>query len=141
MIHLRSPFDRSVADTMHWGRFIDKIRLHQLGELPKEYSEVLGHKLGVDGTFLKHFGLTIEQVTQSVAGKSDPELALWIERVVDNFPAKSDSWNDLAPDLGKEGTAMHRAFKFAIKRYFPDGDAPAAAETCFGLIEFDEGRA
>ncbi|BDS07122.1 hypothetical protein NT6N_21620 [Oceaniferula spumae] len=141
MINLRSPYDRSVADTMFWARLIDKVRLYQDGDLPEDYSGVLGHKLGTDGQFLGHFGLSFDQVTEAVPGKDDTALATWLEEVVDDFPAKRDSWNELAPELGKDGTAMERGFKYAIRKYFPDTDPPAGVDTIFGLIEFDESRA
>lgn len=138
MINLRSPYDRSVAGVCYWARVIDKIRLHRDGELPEEYCGVLGHKLGTDGQFLGHFGVTFEQVTEAVLSKDDTALADWLEVAVEDFPAKKEAWNELAPELGKDGTAMARAFKYAVRKYFPDNKPPAGVGTIFELIDFDE---
>lgn len=135
----RSPFDRSVADTMHWARFIDKVRQHLDGVLPQEFAQALGHTHGVDGQFLAHFGLTIEQVKENVDGKSDTELALWLEQSVDGFPEAKQAWNELAPNLGRAGFPMDRALKIAMKRLYRDFEW-SPTMSVFELIEMDEGR-
>jgi len=72
MTYPRSPFDRAVADTLHWVPFIYKIRQHIDGLLPEEFAKALGH--GVDGQFLNHLGLNLEQVTVAMTDKTDTEL-------------------------------------------------------------------
>jgi hypothetical protein len=136
----RSPYDQSVADTFHWARFIDKVRQHLVGTLPNEYAKVLGHSHGVDGQFLDHFGLTIELVTKAVDGKTDTELAEWLERTMDNYAVKRNSWNELAPNLGKPGFPMDRIVKIAVKRIYKEV-IWSPELSVFDIIDIDEGRA
>ncbi|MCP5537383.1 MAG: DUF5069 domain-containing protein [Akkermansiaceae bacterium] len=139
MNYPRSPYDRSVADTMHWARLIDKIRQHHAGELPEEFVAALGHPQGVDGHFLGHFGLTIEQAIQAVTGKTDAELAGWLEMSVDGFETKRCAWNELAPNLGRQGYPMDRMLKIAMKRLYKGFDW-SPEMSVFELIDRDEGR-
>lgn len=115
MTYPRSPFDRAVADTMHWGRFIDKVRQHLAGELPDEFVSALGHQYGVDGQFLEHFDLTLEEVSEAVTCNNDLELADLLTKVVEDFQSKRRSWNELAPKLGRRGFPMDRMLKIAMK--------------------------
>ena len=135
----RSPFDRSVADTLHWARLIDKLRQHIAGLLSEEYAVMLGHPHGVDGKFLEHFDLTIEQVTQAVADNEDTLLANWLETSVDDFHSKRKTWNELAPNLGRQGFPMDRAMKIAMRRRYKEFDWSPEISV-FELIEMDEGR-
>jgi len=139
MTYPRSPFDRSVADTLHWGRFIDKIRQHLAGELPDDFVAALGHQHGVDGQFLEHFDLTLEQVTEAVEEKTDTELTDWLEKTVAEFPTKRNGWNELAPNLGRQGFPMDRILKIAMKRLYK-GYEWSPEMSVFELIELDEGR-
>jgi len=125
---------------MHCARLIDKLRLHSAKELPEDYVRVLGHKHGTDGQFLKHFGLTFEQVAAEVDGKSDQELSAWFESAVEDFSEKKDAWNELAPHLGKEGYPMHRALKYAVQNFYKAVEWDPSVST-FQLIDLDEGRA
>ena len=140
MTYPRSPYDRSVADTMHWGRFIDKVRQHLAGALPEDFVAALGHPHGVDGQFLGHFDLTIELVTEAVTDHNDEELATWLEESVEDFQTKRTSWNELAPNLGRPGYPMDRILKIAMKRLYKEFDwSPEVG--VFALIDLDEGRA
>ncbi|MGB0775004.1 MAG: DUF5069 domain-containing protein [Akkermansiaceae bacterium] len=139
MTYPRSPFDRSVADTLHWARFIDKARQQLAGDLPDDYALAFGHPHGLDGQFLSHFDLTIEQVSHAVAEKTDSDLALWLEQTVESFPSKRDSWNKLAPDLGRQGHPMDRSLKIAIKRIYTEYEW-SPETSVFELIDLDEGR-
>ena len=136
----RSPYDRSIADTLHWARLIDKTRQHLEGNLPEDYSTAFGHQHGIDGQFLSHFGLTIEQVTEAVVKKSDNELSTWLQQTVEDFTNKRNTWNTLAPNLGKQGFPMDRSLKIAMKRIYKDYDwSPEIS--AFELIDLDERRA
>lgn len=139
MIYPRSPYDTSVAGTMHWGRLIDKIRQNLSGNLPAEFVSALGHAQGVDGHFLTHFDLTLELVTEAVTDKTDTELASWLEREVEDFHTKRSSWNELAPNLGRPGFPMDRMLKIAMKRIYKEF-AWSPGMSVFELIELDEGR-
>ena len=59
-------------------RFADKGRAYLVGELPFVYRLAFGHRLGVDGCFLRRFGVSRRQFLQAVAALSgDEALAQW----------------------------------------------------------------
>lgn len=133
---LRGPNER-LADTCHLARYVDKIRLLQQGLLPTAYAAVLGHRLGVDGAFLKHFGLTHEQMTTAIAAHSlDADMAAWFDVTID--AASKPVWNELAPNLGRQGYPMHRVWRIA-RRTIYQGQA-ADFDTVFEALDWDEGR-
>lgn len=133
---LRGPNQR-LADTCHLARYVDKIRLYQRGQLPHAYAAVLGHRLGVDGVFVKHFGLTHKQMSAAVAECSDDDsLAAWFDAVTD--AALRETWNEMAPNLGRQGYPMHRVWRIA-RRTIYQGDA-AGFDTVFEALDWDEGR-
>ncbi len=62
---------------MHLPRYIDKIRLHLAGQLPKEYQDNFGK--GFDAAWLKAAGLTHEQFVEVVKGTvTDGEVCDWV---------------------------------------------------------------
>jgi hypothetical protein len=71
---------------MHLPRYIDKIRLHFAGKLPKDYVDNYGK--GFDGAWLKAAGLTHEEFCEVVRGTvTDGEVADWVSRNVQRTEA------------------------------------------------------
>lgn len=98
----------------------------------------LGHQHGVDGHFLEHFGLDIDTVKKAVRSNDEGALSEWLAKSVDDFTEKRDSWNELAPNLGREGYPMHRMLKVAVKRIY-GGLEWDPSKSAFEMIELDEG--
>ena len=71
---------------MHLPRYIDKIRLHLAGKLPKDYQDNFGK--GFDGAWLKAAGLTHEQFVQVVRNTTtDGEVCDWVRQNVNKTEA------------------------------------------------------
>ena len=58
-MHLHRPLDQ-LAGCVWLPRFADKARLSLNQQLPLLYRLAFGSLFGVDGYFLRHFGLTID---------------------------------------------------------------------------------
>ena len=74
-------FPRSPRETMcgwmHLPRYIDKVRLHLAGRLHADYQPNFGK--GFDGLWLKHAGITHEQMLEVVRGSlTDGEVCDWV---------------------------------------------------------------
>jgi hypothetical protein len=84
-------YPRSPRETMDgWSylpRYIDKIRLHLAGKLHADYQENFGK--GFDGTWLKHAGVTHEQMIDVVKRTvTDGEVCDWVRQNVKKSPAE-----------------------------------------------------
>jgi uncharacterized protein DUF5069 len=133
---LRSPHEQ-VGGIVHFGRMLDKIRLHQAGTLPVDYQPNLGG--GFDGRCVRFlrvdYGALVERVKQ---GGSDEEILEWCfangrkpgdeEIEIWNMFMRKVGWNDkITPTLDrrkKEGGFENRA----------------DIQTIFDYIDLDEGR-
>jgi len=74
---MRGPGEK-VGGLYHFGRMLDKIRLHLRGKLPEEYRPNYGWGLGLDGFSCGFLGVAFEDVeAQVVAGGSDEEILEW----------------------------------------------------------------
>ena len=140
MLNIRSPFEK-LAGCHHLARFTDKIRLHLEGKLPEDYQMPLFHERGVDGFFMRHFGLTKEELLAAVKEFShdDAKVAAWFETRIGNDEQKKKSWNELSVNLGKPGQPMHETLAWAKKKYGFPSDGPDL-DSVFKSIEWDEGR-
>ena len=84
-------YPRSPRETMNgWSylpRYVDKIRLHLAGKLHADYQENLGK--GFDAMWLKHAGVTHEQMLQVVKDSlTDGEVCDWVRLNVKKTPAE-----------------------------------------------------
>ncbi|HEY5813227.1 MAG TPA: DUF5069 domain-containing protein [Terrimicrobiaceae bacterium] len=135
---IRSPKVR-VAKLSHFGRMLDKIRLHHSGALPDEYRANFGLRFGLDGHLCGFLGVDFSDLCARVQdGGSDEEIAEWcftrglrpnrIQAHIWNEFARKFGWNDMASDfltqvIAEEGIAC----SFDIL-------------TAFDLMDFREGR-
>ena len=72
---LRSPHE-TVGGIVHFGRMLDKIRLHREGKLPDDYLKSLG--LGFDGRCCTLLGVKYEDVIARVKlGGEDEDVLEW----------------------------------------------------------------
>jgi hypothetical protein len=102
-LKLHRPQDQ-LAGCCWLPRFADKIRAAHRKQLPLFYRLALGSSLGVDGYFLRNFGLTFPSFRQAVlTAAGNEELALWFNQQPQCTPDTIQAWNSLAPQLGKPG--------------------------------------
>jgi len=85
-IYPRSPRE-TMDGWMYLPRYIDKIRLHLAGKLHADYQENLGK--GFDGLWLKHAGVTHEQMIDVVKKSiTDGQVCDWVRQHVKKTPAE-----------------------------------------------------
>jgi len=134
---LRSPYD-TVGGIVHFGRMLDKIRLHAAGKLPADYHHALG--AGHDRVlcaFLRIDYAALREETSRRPGATDTELPEWAfdhgrrpdpidYEIINGFLSKR-GWRD-------------RSAANLPKWLAGSGLPPGAALTNFDFIELDEGR-
>lgn len=85
-------------------RLTAKTRGYLKGEMTLSYRVAFGSRIGVDGYFFRHFGLTRAQVIAAVrAASSDAAVAQWFLRRPGVTAQSVAAWNELAPRLGAKG--------------------------------------
>lgn len=135
---LREPKEM-LAGCVWLARLTDKIRLHHVGELPEVYTSFLGHPRGVDGHFLRHFDLSFTAISDAIiAADDDSGVERWFLHHPNSFKAEIESWNTLAPNLGRAGYPMSTELPFVINRFMePEAQVPGIA-TIFEAIVLDD---
>ncbi len=137
-VKLRAPWDR-LAGCVWLARLTDKVRLMSLGKLSRDYSMLLGHHRGVDGSFLRHFDLDKETTLEAIAVQAgDNGVEQWFLAQTGVTDASIQSWNDLAPNLGRRGWTGERELAIAIKRFYGSAAIDSPVESLFDLIRIDE---
>lgn len=136
---LRRSTER-LADVCWLPRFIDKARAHLDGTLPEEYRRRLGSPRGLDGAFLRHFGLTKETFLDAVRASDDSDVAVakWFYAQPGATDKKVEEWNALAPELGKPGQPGFEVFQWAMEHIY-QGAPYTGTESIFEVIAADEG--
>lgn len=132
---LRSEYSL-VGRLVHFGRMLDKIRLHQAGRLPADYHANLG--VGFDGHTCVFLGVDYSALKQRVfAGGCDEDILAWAHA---QGGARSDEqctiWNRFMMKLGWRDERSAR-LRERISVFGLEGKP---IETFFDLNEFDEGR-
>ena len=132
----RSPYDRE-GGLVYFPRLVDKIRLHQRGELPEDYHANLG--AGFDLRCCDFLNVDYDALAEEVrAGKSDAEVLEWCcahgrrpnndEIFMWNEYLRKCGWNDhYSERLRSRLEGLGMADRTDIR-------------TMFDLIEVDEGR-
>ena len=135
--NLRSPREK-VGGLYHFGRMLDKIRLHAAGKLPADYIPNLG--VGFDGKCLSFLHIDYAALVARVAqGGTDEELLAWcfeqgrkptdVEIMVWNAFMSKRGWNDEASAVLQERIPQHEGLA-----------GRTDIQTFFDLIDADEGR-
>jgi len=135
---LRSPYEK-VGGLVHFGRMIDKIRLHRSGALPDAWAGSKGVPASFDGATCRFLGLDYAALEAEVlsADKSDEDLLAWAF-ATGRHPSKLEmmAWN---PYLSKRGWRDRFAERVEIR--LKESHMPNhAALTMFDYIDLDEGR-
>jgi gluconokinase len=134
---LRSPYDQ-VGGYYHFGRMLDKIRLHAAGQLPADYHAALGG--GFDGrlcTFLRvQYPALVARVAQ---GGTDEEILAWCHQQ-SRLPSADEVEviNEYLRKRGWKDAASPRLLE-RVQQVAPQ--MAGQVHTFFDLIEVDEGRA
>ncbi len=135
--NLRSPRDM-VGGLFHFGRMLDKIRLHAAGQLPADYLPNLGK--GFDGRAVALLNVPYPELAALVqAGASDEAALEWcFQKGRKPSVDELEIWNAYLSKRGWRDDASERLASRVA-------DDPALAgrtdiQTFFDLIDADEGR-
>lgn len=116
---LPRPHDQ-LAGCMWLPRFAEKARLSLNHQLPLLYRLAFGSPVGVDGYFLRHFGLTIDQFISGVRQSADDnELARWFRSLPGAGPERIAEWNRCATVLGAKGHPGYLTRHLAKWLFYP----------------------
>ena len=133
----RSPREK-VGELYHFGRMIDKIRLHLRGELPDEYQPNFGLANGLDGALSQFLNLSHTTIVERVKqGGTDEEILEWcFSHGLRPNKTQIRVWNSFAEKLGWHDPAA--ATVAGVKKMI--GPAGADIATIFDCIDADERR-
>jgi hypothetical protein len=134
---LRSPYE-TVGGLYHFGRMIDKMRLHAAGKLPQEWHNACGASWAYDGLTCSFLGIAYGELkAEALRGGADEDLLAWAhtrgrvpgeeELLIWNAYMSKRNWRDgYTPRL-----------HYRLQR---EGLPATAARTMFDYIDLDEGR-
>ncbi len=140
---LRSPHAR-VGGLVHFGRMLDKTRLHAAGQLPADYHNNLGDPRPtlLDARCCGFIGMPYGAIRErTLAGGTDAEILAWAQAHA-NIPSPSlnpaicEAWSRFLQKLGwrDERSAFLRSRVVELQQtHLP-------IETFFDLIDYDEER-
>ncbi len=134
----RSPRER-VRGLCFLARLLDKIRLHQRGELPAEYHPNFGLSIGLDGHLCGFLGVGFDALCERVRqGGTDDEIAEWcFQHGLRPNTVQKRVWNEFARKVGWND----RVSRFLANVKAEDGtENRTDIVTSFDLIELREGR-
>jgi hypothetical protein len=131
---LRSPYD-TVGGIVHFGRMLDKLRLHAAGKLPSEYHPNLG--IGFDGRCCSLLHVKYEDVVARVKlGGADEEVLQWcFEQGRKPTEEETEVWNDFMRKRGWRDAVSDR-----LAQRLKESGLRADIQTMFDYIDADEGR-
>ncbi len=141
--NLRSPYAR-IGALVHFGRMLDKIRLHAAGQLPADYHNNLGDPRPtlLDARCCAFIGIAYAALrTRTLTGGTDAEILAWAQHQagppsLSLNPTHCETWNHFLQKLGWRDDRS----AFLIQRVTETGLAGKPIETFFDLIDYDEGR-
>ncbi len=100
---LRRP-QETLAGCCCLARLADKVRASQEGNFPLLYRLSLGNPIGIDGYFLRHFGLSFRQFRNTVIEtRTDQDLEQWFLGQPEVNSSTISTWHNFAPKLGTPG--------------------------------------
>ncbi|MEY2491638.1 MAG: hypothetical protein QOH24_589 [Verrucomicrobiota bacterium] len=133
---LRSP-SAKIGGILHFGRMLDKIRLHARGELLPDYQANLGK--GFDGSCVKFLGIDYGELVERVNNSgTDEEILKWcLERGREPSEREIHVWNEFMRKVGWNDEVNE-----TLKRRKKEGglEDRSDIETMFQFIDADEGR-
>jgi hypothetical protein len=135
-IPLRSPSEK-VGGLFHFGRMLDKIRLHARGELPSDYHANLGK--GFDEKCVKFLRIEYDALVERVNGGGTDEAILDWCFTVGRKPTENDIyvWNEFMRKLGWNDEISEIVVRRKVEAGMTDR---SDIQTSFQFIDADEGR-
>jgi uncharacterized protein DUF5069 len=133
---VRSPAEK-MGGLVHFGRMLDKIRVHARGELPADYRPNLGK--GFDRKCCAFLHLDYDELARRVKeGASDEEMLEWAFKT-GRRPSDDEitMWNEF---MRKFGWRDHAAEILARRKREASMEDRTDIETMFQFIDADEGR-
>lgn len=136
VLGLRSPREE-VEGLVYFGRMLDKLRLEQAGELPKDYHENLGK--GFDGACCDFLGVPYAKLRERVRqGGSDQEIFKWcLSHGKARDPADRMVWNAY---LSKRGWRDDLTDRLVFRKQEAGWGHRDEIQTFFDYLDADEGR-
>jgi gluconokinase len=133
---LRSPHDK-VSGLVYFGRMLDKIRLHQQGELHADFHANLGE--GFDKSCASFLGLPYSDIAAQVkGGASDEETLAWCRKHGRQFTEEDAAvWGEFMRKRGWNDVASERLKQRKAESGLSSRDE---IQTFFDYIDADEGR-
>jgi len=134
VIGLRSLHSK-VGRIVHFGRLLDKVRLHARGELPPDYHSNLGE--GMDGRCCRFLGVAYADLRgRALEGGCDEEILAWAHgRGQPRGDEECVAWNRFMTKIGwrddRSGPLAERTREYGLT---------VAPETFGELFDADEGR-
>ena len=134
---LRRPQD-TLASCCWLARMADKVRASQREGFPLLYRLSLGSPIGIDGFFLRHFGLSYSQFRNAVIATGiDQALEEWFLGQPGVNSSAISTWNDFAPKLGTQGYPVSHV-RHLIKWFVYPKSIKHPVNSLFEMIEQDE---
>ena len=126
-----------VGGLVHFGRMLDKIKLHAQGKLPADYHQALGG--GFDGRCCSFLGVKYEDVVARVKlGGEDQEILEWcFAKGRRPSPEEIDVWNNY---LRKRGWRDDASKRLAERKKESGFDRRDEIQAFFDYLDADEGR-
>ena len=136
-MQLPRPQDQ-LAGCVWLPRFAEKARRFLAQQLPLTYRVAFGSRLGIDGAFLRHFSLTVDQFLAAVRQSADNEaLAKWFLALPAVTSERIAKWNRRATLLGVKGHPGYLT-RHLIKWVFYPKSVMDPVNSLFEAIEQDE---
>ena len=136
-MRLPRPQDQ-LAGCVWFPRFAEKARRFLARQLPFTYRVAFGSRLGIDGAFLRHFGLTLPHFLAAVRRTGgDEALAAWVLSLSAASPERIAEWNRRASQLGAKGHPGYLT-RHLIKWIFYPRSVWSPVNSLFEAIEQDE---
>lgn len=127
-----------VGGIVHFGRMLDKIRLHRAGALPPAWVESKGSPKGFDGRCCRFLGVDYAALeSEALKGGTDEAVLAWaLARGRKPSEEEIEIWNGFMMKLGWRDKITERVHL----RLREIGLQPGVVETMFDFIDLDEGR-
>jgi hypothetical protein len=134
---LPSPYDK-LAGCIWLPRLLAKARLFKAGKLEPDYATRFCHPSGVDGQFMKFFGVSKEDLL-AICDRNGPQIVDWLRLLPSAAPSRIEEWNRVAVNLGKPGFPMAERLPIALATSYKHL-AGLKLETVFEVLVADERR-
>jgi hypothetical protein len=134
---LRSPYEQ-VGGLFHFGRMLDKIRLHHAGKLPADWVAAKGSDKGFDGRCCRLLRVAHSDLEkETLKGGTDESLLEWcFSQGRKPGEDEIEHWNAFLMKMGWRDSYIERLHFRLNEVGLPIG----SVLTMFDFIDLDEGR-